>query len=101
MTRKTTSPYFTVKKSNIHSSGVFAKRDIPKGARIIEYVGERITKAQSDRRAVIPLEKNRKNSDFGAVYLLILNKRYDIDGNVPYNTARFVNHSCEPNCETE
>jgi len=99
--RKTTSPYTYLKKSRIHSAGLFAKKDIPKGARIIEYVGEKVTKAESDRRANIPLEKNKKNGEFGAVFIFILNKRDDIDGNVSYNTARFINHSCDPNCETE
>jgi len=99
--RKTTSSYIALKKSRIHSIGVFAKKDIPKGARIIEYVGEKVTKAEADRRADIPLEKNKKSGDYGAVYIFILNKRYDIDGNVPHNTAQFINHSCDPNCETE
>ena len=99
--RKVTSPYILVKKSKIHSTGIFAKKDIPEGARVIEYVGEKITKAESDRRADIPLEKNKKNSSCGAVYIFQLNKRHDIDGYVPYNTARFINHSCDPNCETD
>jgi len=99
--RKTTSPYIVIKKSRIHSSGVFAKTNIAKGTRIIEYVGEKVTKAESDRRADIPLGKNKKNGIYGAVYIFILNKRDDIDGNVPYNTARLINHSCDPNCETE
>ena len=99
--RKTLSPHIKVKESCIHSTGIFAKKDIPEGTRIIEYVGERIGKAESDRRANIPLEKNKKNGDYGAVYIFDLNKRHDIDGNVPYNTARFINHSCDPNCETK
>ena len=99
--RKTTSPYIALKQSRIHSTGVFAKKDISKGTRIIEYVGERVTKAESDRRADIPLEKNKTNGEHGAVYIFVLNRRYDIDGYVPYNTARYINHSCEPNCETE
>ena len=99
--RKQTSPYILIRKSRIHSAGIFAKKNIPKGTRIIEYVGEKITKAESDRRADIPLEKNKKNSTYGAVYIFILNKRDDIDGNVTYNTARFINHSCDSNCETE
>ena len=99
--RKTTSFYIVTKESRIHSTGVFASKNTPKGTRIIEYVGERITKAEADFRADIPLEKSKKNKEYGAVYIFILNKRYDIDGNVPYNTARFINHSCAPNCETE
>jgi len=98
--RKTTSSYIVLKKSRIHSIGIFAKKEISKDTRIIEYVGERVTKAEADRRADIPLEKNKKNGVYGAVYIFILNKRHDIDGNVAYNTARYINHSCDPNCET-
>ncbi len=98
---KTTSPYTVVKFSKIHNKGVYAKKFIPAETRIIEYVGERITKAESQRRADIPLEKHKRNKKHGAVYIFELNKRHDIDGNVPYNTARFINHSCDPNCETE
>ncbi|MCK5259562.1 MAG: SET domain-containing protein-lysine N-methyltransferase [Candidatus Omnitrophica bacterium] len=99
--RRTTSPHVRIKESRIHSTGIFAEKDIPKGTRIIEYVGEKISKSESDRRADIPLEENKKNSEYGAVYIFDLNKRHDIDGNVPYNTAKFINHSCDPNCETE
>jgi len=95
------NPKIIVKYSRIHYRGVFARRDIKVGTRIIEYVGEKITKAEADRRAEIPLRNAEKNNCYGAVYIFELNKRYDIDGYVPYNTARFVNHSCDPNCETE
>ena len=96
-----TSPYINVKKSSIHSVGVFSRKNIFKGTQIIEYVGDMITKKESDRRADIPLQKNEKDSEHGAVYIFKLNKRYDIDGYVPYNTARLINHSCNPNCETD
>ena len=99
--RRTTSPHIIVQRSRIHSTGIFAKKDIPKGTRIIEYIGERITKAESDCRADIPLGRNKQNREYGAVYIFDLNKRHDIDGNISYNTARFINHSCNPNCETE
>ncbi|MCK5580970.1 MAG: SET domain-containing protein-lysine N-methyltransferase [Candidatus Omnitrophica bacterium] len=101
MPRKTTSPYVVVRDSRIHSTGVFAKKFIPEGTRIIEYVGERITKAESDRRADIPLNRHKKDAAHGAVYIFQLNKRYDVDGAVSYNTARFLNHSCDPDCETD
>ncbi|MBU0468509.1 MAG: SET domain-containing protein-lysine N-methyltransferase [Candidatus Omnitrophica bacterium] len=97
---KTKSPYIVVKQSSIHNKGVFARKDIPEGARIIEYVGEKITKKESERRADIPIQKSKKSIKHGAVYLFELNKKHDIDGNVAYNTARFINHTCEPNCET-
>lgn len=99
--RKTTSSYISVRKSRIHSTGIFARKNIPDGARIIEYVGRKVTKAVSDRLADIPLNKNKKDRTYGAVYIFVLNKRHDINGNVVYNTARFINHSCDPNCETE
>ncbi|MCC6759121.1 MAG: SET domain-containing protein-lysine N-methyltransferase [Candidatus Omnitrophica bacterium] len=99
--KNSSSPYIIVRNSKIHGRGVFAKKDIPKGARIIEYVGERITKAEAERRAEKLLNKHKENQVHGAVYLFVLNKRHDIDGYVPYNTARHINHSCDPNAETE
>lgn len=99
--QKTSSPYILVRHSPIHGRGVFAGKDIPKGTRIIEYVGERIPKAEADRRAVIPLNRHKQDRSRGAVYIFELNKRHDIDGNVLYNTARYINHSCDPNAETE
>jgi len=98
--KRTTSQYIIVKRSSIHSRGVFAKKNIPQGTRIIEYVGDKITKKESDRRADIPISLNKKCKTVGAVYIFELNKRNDIDGFVSYNTARFINHSCSPNCET-
>lgn len=99
--RKTTSPWIDVRNSPIHGTGVFAKKDIPEGTRIIEYVGERITKKQTDERADEQMEKHEQNHDEGAVYIFELNKRYDIDGNVPWNTAKYINHGCDPNCEVD
>ncbi len=99
--KKTTSPYILVRNSSIHSTGVFAKKNIQEGTRIIEYVGEKVTKAESDRRADIPLGNHKNDKSNGAVYLFYLNKRHDIDGYVSHNTARFINHSCEPNCEPD
>ncbi len=89
-----------VRVSRIHGRGVFAKVDIPSGTRIIEYVGEKITKSESDRRAEKVLEK-AKAKGTGAVYIFQLNKRYDIDGNVSWNPARYINHACETNCESD
>jgi len=99
--KKEKSEYIILKKSQIHHKGVFAAKDIPKGTKVIEYVGEKISKKESDIRAEIALEKAKKNKNKGAVYIFTLNKRYDIDGDVPYNTAKYINHSCDPNCETE
>ncbi|MFH1399901.1 MAG: SET domain-containing protein-lysine N-methyltransferase [Nanoarchaeota archaeon] len=93
--------FIKVNKSGIHNNGVFARMSIPKGTRIIEYVGERISKKESDRRSEATLERSKRDTTSGAVYIFELNKRYDIDGDVPHNTAKYINHSCLPNCEIE
>ena len=98
---RTHNPLVTLKSSPIHGKGLFAKADIAKGARIIEYVGERITKREAEHRAETSLRSNREDQSNGAVYIFELNKRHDIDGNVSYNLARHINHSCDPNSETE
>lgn len=79
-----------VAASGIHHRGVFARCAIPAGTVILEYVGERISKAESLRRC----EANN-------AYIFELNEREDVDGNVPWNPARFINHSCRPNCEAQ
>jgi SET domain-containing protein len=78
------------KPSPIHGLGGFAKSDIRNGARLIEYVGEKISKTESIRRC----EENNE-------YIFSLNEREDLDGNVAWNPARFLNHSCAPNCDAE
>lgn len=77
-------------ESAIHGTGGFANVDIVAGTRAIEYVGERITKAESLCRC----ESNNK-------YIFSLDETYNLDGNVPWNPARFLNHSCDPNCEAK
>lgn len=92
---------FILKQSSIHSFGIFAKKDIAKGTRIIEYVGEKITKVEGQRRVAAAYELHRNDPDRGAVYIFEINKRQSIDGNVSYNAARHINHSCEPNAESD
>ena len=94
------SEWARTRRSGIHNRGLFAKKDIPKGTRIIEYVGEKLTHAQSEKRGIEHDEQARESGD-GTVYMFTLNKRYTIDGNVPWNTAKYANHSCEPNAETD
>lgn len=96
----TKSPWVRRAGSEVHGWGLYASKDIPKGTRVIEYVGDKITKAESDRRDEARRARQDTGDD-GCVYLFELNKRYDIDGDVSWNTARLINHSCEPNCETE
>jgi len=87
------------KKSSVHGRGLFASQNIKKGSQIIEYVGDKVTKREGDRRADKQINKAKKYNKNGMVYIFELNKRYDIDGDVPYNHARLINHSCNPNCE--
>ncbi|HEY6940673.1 SET domain-containing protein [Dokdonella sp.] len=79
------------RRSPIHGNGVFALVDIPKGVELIEYRGKRLTHAQADR-----LYAN--TSDSGHTFLFTLNDRYVIDANSEGNIARWINHSCKPNC---
>jgi SET domain-containing protein len=81
---------FEVKESQIHGTGVFARSSVSPGVRILEYVGERISKAESLARC----EENNP-------YIFTLSDTEDLDGNVEWNPARFINHSCSPNCEAE
>lgn len=87
-----------VRDSDIHGRGVYASAFIPKETRIIEYIGELIDKEESEKRALSQHAKSVESGD-AAVYIFTLSKNYDIDGNVPWNTARLINHSCNPNCE--
>jgi uncharacterized protein len=92
---------YIVKKSKIHGNGVFAKQDIKKKERIVQYLGKKITKKESDKISDKLQEKTKKNKNLGEVYIFDLNKKYDLDGNIPNNPAKYINHSCNPNAETE
>ena len=80
------------RQSPIHGNGVFAGVDLPAGETLIEYRGARITHAQADRRYA-------GGSETGHTFLFTLNERYIIDANVDGNDARWINHSCAPNCQ--
>ncbi len=90
--------WHVVRRSSIHSQGVFALRDIPVGTRILEYTGEKIGKRESERRANERLARAKVTGE-AAVYIFNLNKRQDLDGSMKSNIARLLNHSCDPNCE--
>jgi len=78
------------KPSPIHGVGGFAKIALKKRARVMEYVGERISKGESVKRCA-------QNNE----YIFTLNEEEALDGNVEWNPARFFNHSCVPNCDAE
>lgn len=88
------SPLVEARHSSIHGTGVYAIAPIKKGTRIIEYLGERISHAEADRRYEL------KGDDDGHTFLFIASNRTVIDAGVNGNDARFINHSCAPNCET-
>ncbi len=87
-----------VRNSDIHGRGVYASEDIEPETQIIEYVGEYINKEISEERAWEQAAKAEESGE-AAVYIFTLDKKWDIDGNVPWNDARLINHSCDPNCE--
>lgn len=82
-----------LRQSPIHGLGGFARRDIAKGERIIEYTGEKISNAEADRR--YDDDQMRRHHTF----LFILNSKMCVDAAFDGNAARFLNHSCDPNCE--
>ena len=82
---------YKVKKSNIDNRGLYAAKNIKANTKIIYYKGKIITKKETDR--------NPKYDNDKAIYLFNLNSKYDLDGDFSYNTARLINHSCNPNCE--
>ncbi len=79
---------------------MYAQCDIPDGTRIIEYTGEKITKAEAWRREALRVKRAKRGGD-ASVYIFELNKRFDLDGGKGSNVARLINHSCAPNCRAE
>jgi SET domain-containing protein len=92
--RPPAEPYFEIRRSGIQGRGAFAVRPIRKGTRIIEYTGERISQDEGDRRYVDD-EMGRHHT-----FLFDLDDGTVVDGAVGGSDARFINHSCDPNCET-
>ena len=82
---------FKIKKSKIDKDGLYANCDIRKGTKIIEYKGKIISVKKS--------EISTKFDNSKAIYLFNINSRFDLDGDFKFNTARLINHSCDPNCE--
>ena len=90
-----------LKKSKIHGIGVVASQDIKKNTKIIQYIGEKINKKEGDRRSAERIKKYLNKKNEGSVYIFELNNKFDIDGSPLYNKARYINHSCNPNCEVD
>jgi hypothetical protein len=89
-----TSALVEVRNSPVHGRGVFAVAHIPKGTRILEYLGDRVSHKAADER----YEDHDENDNH--TFLFIVDKHTVIDAGVGGNDARFINHQCEGNCES-
>ncbi|MGE0448929.1 MAG: SET domain-containing protein [Vicinamibacterales bacterium] len=84
-------PRIARRRSGVHGWGVFAAEPIPKNKRIIDYAGELIRSSESEER------EERYLAD-GCIWVFRVNRSWSRDANVDGNIARFINHSCTPNC---
>ncbi len=75
------------KRSALGGIGLYTSVPLKKGTYVIEYTGEKITEEEANRR--------------GGKYLFTINSRWTVDGKDRKNTARYINHSCKPNCEAQ
>ncbi|NDY82405.1 SET domain-containing protein [Orrella sp. NBD-18] len=87
-------PWHIVKTSKIHGNGVFAARAIPAGTKIIEYAGTTISAKEADRR-----HPTNPDDPFHTFFFSLSSGKV-IDGDDHGNDARWINHACEPNCES-
>ena len=93
-TRDRRKPMIEVRHSPVHGYGVFALRRIRKGTTVVEYLGDRITHEEADERYA---DKDEKDNH---TFLFTVNAKIVIDAGRNGNEARFINHGCEPNCES-
>ena len=89
-------PRIIVKNSRIHGRGVYAARPLKAGENIIEYRGERIPWKEADRRP-----PSNPEDPYHTFFFSLDDQKTVIDAGVGGNAARWINHSCDPNCETE
>lgn len=93
MSTRLSPPWHEVRDSALHGRGVFAARFIPAGTYILEYEGQRLSTEEAD--ASEPSDP----SDASHTFFFALSDGTIINGGVGGNDSRFINHSCEPNCE--
>ena len=87
----TTLPRIRRRRSKLHGYGVFAAEPINKNRRIIDYAGELVRNSECAEREVRYLEE-------GCIWVFRVNRAWSRDAAVGGNIARFINHSCAPNC---
>ena len=91
MRREGKLPKIVRRRSAVHGFGVFAAERIPRNRRIIDYAGELVRNDESEER------EERYLAD-GCIWVFRVNRNWSRDANVGGNIARFINHSCTPNC---
>jgi len=89
-----TRPRIIRKRSNVHGIGVFAREPISKNTRIIDYAGELVRNSESEEREERYLAQ-------GCIWVFRVNRAWSRDAAVGGNLARYINHSCRPNCWIE
>jgi SET domain-containing protein len=87
-------PLFEVRHSPVHGYGVFAARRIRKGTTVIEYLGDRVSHDEADARY------EDKDPNDNHTFLFTVDAKTVIDAGVNGNEARYINHGCDPNCES-
>ncbi len=87
-------PMIEVRHSPIHGYGVFALRRIRKGTKVIEYLGDRVTHEEADARY------EGKDPKDNHTFLFTVDANTVIDGGANGNDARYINHGCDPNCQS-
>lgn len=88
-----TQPYHIVRNSKIHGKGVFAKRPIRKGTKVIEYTGDIISVKEADKIGVQQDDQGHSHT-----MLFTVDDKRVINGNTG-GDAKYINHGCDPNCE--
>jgi SET domain-containing protein len=91
MSRPLNLPRIVRRRSKVHGLGVFAGEPINKNRRIIDYAGELVSNKTSETREERYLAE-------GCIWVFRVNRRFSRDAAVGGNIARFINHSCRPNC---
>lgn len=92
--------YLEARASEIEGTGCFARQRIPAGTRIIEYLGQRIPPSVVEERSMVEIDDVGEIIKESHVYMFYVDWRTTIDGAVNGNDARFINHSCSPNCKS-
>jgi len=94
MAQPTQAPKIVRRRSRLHGFGVFAIEPINKNKRIVDYDGQLINHKESFKRESKYLKR-------GEIWCFTVNRRWVRDANVDGNVARFINHSCKPNCYSQ